>query len=94
MDQRQLLLDECLHALSDYVSQAQRTCDLLGDLKGDSLSLDRLLAIVANTQAENEIQRSYMVLRQRLFGLLISDGHYPEPAEEDNYEQHREQSIR
>jgi hypothetical protein len=69
--QRQVLCDECLYVLSNYVRQAQRTCELLGDLKGDALTLDQLLAILAQAQAEDEIQKSYMVLRQRLVGLLF-----------------------
>lgn len=81
MSQNQRLRDECLNALSDYVRQAQRTCELLGNLEGDSLSLDRLLAIVANTQAEDEMQRSYIVLRQRLLGLLINEVRDPEHVE-------------
>jgi hypothetical protein len=92
--QRQRLLDECLNVLSDYVSQAQRTCELLRNVEGDSLSLDRLLAIVASTQAEDELQSSYMLLRQRLFGLLISNRREPEPVREGNYAQTREQGLR
>jgi hypothetical protein len=69
---RQLLRDECLNALSNYVRQAQKTCELLGDLEGNSLSLGQLLALLANTQAEDEIQKVYMTLRQRLFDGLIA----------------------
>jgi hypothetical protein len=77
--QRQLLRDECLNALSNYVRQAQKTCALLGGMEEDSLSLDQLLAILAHTQAEDEIQKSYMVLRQRLFDLSIgAELHDPE----------------
>lgn len=94
MTQNQRLRDKCLNALSDYVRQAQRTCELLGNLEGDSLSLDPLLAIVASAQAEDAFQRSYLVLRQRLFSLLISNGHDPEPVHDGDYEQPREQDIR
>ncbi|PYU36381.1 MAG: hypothetical protein DMG31_01205 [Acidobacteria bacterium] len=71
MTERQLLRDECLNALSNYVRQAQKTCELLGDIEGNSFSLDRLLAILAHTQAEQEVQKSYLALRQRLFDGLI-----------------------
>jgi hypothetical protein len=68
--QRQFLRDECLKALGNYVCQAQKTCELLGDVESNALSVDRLLAILAQTQAEDEVQQSYMVLRQRLFDVL------------------------
>src|SRR4029077_18968399 len=70
MTKRQALRDECLNALANYARQAQKTCELLGDLQGNAPSLDRLLAILAQTQAEDQVQESYMVLRQRFFGLL------------------------
>lgn len=73
MDPLQILRDECLNALSNYTQQAQKTCALLGDMEGNALSLDLLLAIIAQTQAEDEIQKSYKVLRQRLFNLLIGN---------------------
>jgi len=68
--QRQFLRDECLKALGKYVRQAQKTCELLGDVESNALSVDRLLAILAQTQAEDEVQQSYMMLRQRLFDVL------------------------
>lgn len=67
----QVLRDECINALSNYTHQAQKTCALLTEREVNSLSLDRLLAIIAQTQAEDEIQKSYIALRQRLFSLLI-----------------------
>ena len=70
MTERQLLRDECLNALSNYVGQARKTCELLGGIEGDTLSLDRLLAILAHTQAEEEVQKVYLILRQRLFDQL------------------------
>jgi hypothetical protein len=70
VSERQLLRDKCLNALSNYVRQAQRTCDLLGDIEGNALSLGRLLAILVQTQAEDEAQQSYIALRQRLFNVL------------------------
>jgi hypothetical protein len=75
LTERQLLRDECLKALSNYVRQAQKTCELLGDLEGNSLSLGRLLSLLAHTQAEEEIQKVY-ALRQRLFdGLIATELH-------------------
>jgi hypothetical protein len=71
VSEHQVLRDECLQALLDYVRQAQGTCELLGNIEGTSLPLDRLLAILEHTQAEDEILKSYMVLRQRLFDVLI-----------------------
>jgi hypothetical protein len=69
--ERQLLRDECLNALSNYVFQAQKTCELLGDIEGNSPSIDHLLAILAHTQMEDETQKIYMVLRHRLFDGLM-----------------------
>jgi hypothetical protein len=68
--ERQLLRDKCLNALSNYMRQAQKTCELLGDIEGDALSLDRLLAILEQTQVEDKVQQSYMELRERLFDVL------------------------
>jgi hypothetical protein len=68
--QRQLLRDECLTALGNYVRQAQQTCELLGAIESTPPSLDRLLAILAQTQAEDNVQQSYLVLRQRFFDVL------------------------
>ena len=73
MTERQRLRDECLNALSNYVLQAQKTCELLGDIETNSLSLERLLAILAYTQSEEETQKIYMVLRHRLFDGLIGN---------------------
>jgi len=70
MTERQLLRDECLSALLNYARQAKKTCQLLGEIEGNSLSLERLLAILEQTQVEDEVQRSYMTLRQRLFDVL------------------------
>ena len=70
MTERQLLRDKCLNALSNYMLQAQKTCELLGDIEGNALSLDRLLAILEQTQVEDEVQQSYMALRERLFDVL------------------------
>jgi hypothetical protein len=69
--ERQLLRDECLSALLNYARQAKKTCELLGEIEGNSLSLERLLAILAQTQAEDAVQQSYMELRQRLFDMSI-----------------------
>jgi hypothetical protein len=69
--ERQLLRDECLSALLNYVRQAKKTCELLGEIEGNSLLLERLLAILAQTQAEDKVQQSYMALRQRLFDMSI-----------------------
>jgi hypothetical protein len=67
---RQVLCDECLTALANYARQAQKTCELLGDIQDNAPSLDRLLAILEQTQAEDQVQESYMILRQRLFDVL------------------------
>ena len=70
MTQRRHLRDQCLNALSNYMHQAQKTCELLGDLESETLSIERLLAILEQTQLEDEVQQSYMALRQRLFEVL------------------------
>lgn len=70
MIQLQLLRDECLTALGNYARQAQKTCELLGGIEGTVPSMDRLLAILAQTEAEDKVQKEYLVLRQRLFDVL------------------------
>ena len=70
MTNRQLLRDHCLNALGNYMRQAQKSCELLGDIEGNEPSVDRLLAILEQTQAEDEVQESYLLLRQRLFDVL------------------------
>jgi hypothetical protein len=64
------LRDQCLTAFGTYAQEAQKTCGLLGDLEASSLPLDRLLAILAQTQAEDQAQEAYMLLRKRLFEVL------------------------
>lgn len=75
MSPDQVLREECLNALSNYVRQAQKTCELLSSAEDQSLSLERLLVILAHNQAENDIRKSYIELRQRLFHVLIGNGH-------------------
>jgi hypothetical protein len=70
MPQLHSLRDKCLTAFGSYAQQAQRTCLLLGDLEGNSDPLDRLLAILAQTQAEDQAQAAYLLLRQQLFEAL------------------------
>jgi hypothetical protein len=68
--QLQSLREECLVALVNYTHQAQKTCELLGELDSPEPSLDRLLAIVAQTETEDKQQHVYLMLRQRLFDML------------------------
>ena len=75
MSQHQVLRDECFNALSDYVRQAHKTCELLSNIEDQTLSFERLLAILAHAQAENDVHKSYLELRQRLFHVLIGNGH-------------------
>ena len=70
MTKRQLLRDHCLNALGNYVRQARKTCELLGDIECNGPSVDRLLAILEQIQAEDEVQGSYLLLRQQLFDVL------------------------
>lgn len=67
MIQIQLLREECLTALGHYAREAQKTCELLGDVEGTAPSLDQLLSVSAQTQCEDNALESYLVLRQRLF---------------------------
>jgi hypothetical protein len=81
MTQLQSLRDECLAALGNYASQAQKTCELLGEMEGRATSLDRLLAVVAQTQLEDEVQHLYLELRQRLFDFFYrTEFPGPEPV--------------
>jgi hypothetical protein len=64
------LRDQCLTAFGNYAQEAQKTCGLVGDLEESSLPLDRLLAILAQTQVEDQAQEAYLLLRQRLFQVL------------------------
>jgi hypothetical protein len=64
----ELLRDECLTALDKYSHEAQKTCALLGAQEDNSDPLERLLAIQAQTQVED--QAAYLLLRQQLFEVL------------------------
>jgi hypothetical protein len=70
MAQLHCLRDQCLAAFGNYAQEAQKTCGLVGDLEESSLPLDRLLAILAQTQVEDQAQEAYLLLRQRLFQVL------------------------
>ena len=67
MTQIQLLCEECLAALGHYAREAQKTCELLGEIEGTAPSLDQLLSVSAQSQCEDNALESYMLLRQRLF---------------------------
>lgn len=72
MSQPYPLLDKCLIALANYAQEAQKTCGLLGDLEDSSDPLDRLLAILAQTQVEDQAQQAYLLSRQQLFDVLAN----------------------
>jgi hypothetical protein len=65
--QIQVLREECVAALGHYAREAQKTCELLGDMEGTAPSLDQLLSASAQTQCEDNALESYLLLRQRLF---------------------------
>ena len=67
MIQLQSLREECLTALANYAREAQKTCELLGEIEDTTPSLDRLLSVSAQAQAEDNALKSYLVLRERLF---------------------------
>jgi len=67
MIQLQSLREECLAALANYAREAQKTCELLGEIEDTTPSLDRLLSVSAQAQAEDNALKSYLVLRERLF---------------------------
>lgn len=64
------LRDKCLSAFGNYAHEAQKTCGLLGKLEDSSVTLDRLLAILAQTQVEDQAQEAYQLLRHQLFEVL------------------------
>jgi hypothetical protein len=70
MTQLQSLREECLSALEAYARQAQKTCELLADSETPEPSVDRLFAVVAQTENEDKQQHTYLRLRQRLFDML------------------------
>ena len=70
MAQVRCLRDECLTAFGKYAQEVQKTCELLGDLENSSAPLDQLLAILGQTQAEDQAQEVYLLLRQKLFEPL------------------------
>jgi hypothetical protein len=72
--QIQLLREECLAALSHYAREAQKTCELLGDIEGTAPTLDQLLSVSAQTQCEDNALESYLLLRQRLFDAWNGSG--------------------
>ena len=53
MIQLHCLCDKCMTALENYTQEAQKTCGLVGELEDNPLSLDRSLAILAQTQVED-----------------------------------------
>jgi len=73
MSQLYCLRDKCLQLL-DYTREVEKTCGLLGELEDGAASLDRLLAILEQTQIEDRAQEAYFLLRQRLFELLGNNG--------------------
>ena len=64
------LCDNCLAAFGKYAQEAQKTCGLFGELENDAAPVERLLGILAQTQAEDQAHQAYLLLRQRLFELL------------------------
>jgi hypothetical protein len=64
------LRDKCLTAFGSYTREALKTCALLGELEDGPASLDRLFAILEQTQLEDQAQEAYLLLRQELFELL------------------------
>jgi hypothetical protein len=74
--QLQVLREECLTALAHYAHEAQKTCELLGDIEGAAPSLDQLLSVSAQTQCEDNALESYMLLRQRLFDAWNGSGSF------------------
>lgn len=70
MSQVHCLTDKCLTAFENYTREAEKTCGLLGELECGPASLDRLLAILEQTQIEGQAQEAYLLLRQQLFELL------------------------
>lgn len=70
MTQLQSLREECLTALEAYTRQAQKTCELLADMESPEPSLDRLVAVAAQTENEDKQQHAYLMLRERLFDML------------------------
>lgn len=70
MTQLESLREECLTALETYARQAQKTCELLADTETPEPSVDRLFAVVAQTENEDKQQHEYLMLRQRLFDIL------------------------
>jgi hypothetical protein len=67
MIQIQSLREECLTALANYAREAQKTCELLGEIEGTKPSLDQLLSVCAQAKAEDNALKSYLVLRHRFF---------------------------
>ena len=70
MPQIQSLYDMCVKAFGNYAQEAQKTCELLCNLEGNPDPLDRLLAVMEQTQIEDQVQRTYLLLRQQLFDTL------------------------
>lgn len=74
MPELHCLRDKCLTAFGNYAHEAQKTCELLGDVEESSDPLGWLLAILAQTQAEEHAQAAYLLLRQELFEVLETIG--------------------
>jgi hypothetical protein len=69
MPQVRCLRDQCIMAFSNYAREARKTSGLLGDLKDDPASLERLFAVLEQKQVEDGAREAYLLLRQQLFEL-------------------------
>jgi hypothetical protein len=62
-----VLVRECGDALKLYMAEAEKTCAMLNECKGKRLETSDEQRIMAQRATENEAQRRYLRVRERLF---------------------------
>jgi hypothetical protein len=65
--------DQCASTLQEYVEQAQKTCNMLSEFKDKQPSAAELMAVTVERSRENEVQRKYMEVRERLLEAAQRD---------------------
>ena len=73
MSGQQSLREECLAAFDNYVREARKTCELLGEAEFTAPSGEQLIAILHQAQVESDLRERYVCLRRRLCET-VTDG--------------------
>lgn len=57
----------CVESLKRYISEANKTCSMLNDIRSFPISLQQKLAIIEQRARENQAQSNYQLARSDLF---------------------------